>query len=77
MPKIYARQIFDYPRRKKRIAWYVEVLCNELRKQEEIKSEDIESFWEEVDRLKEKLPFPWQRENMDMEAREGLGRLGL
>lgn len=38
--------------------WYVEVLCNELRKRDKIKSEDIESFWKEVNRLKEKLPFP-------------------
>ena len=76
MPLVYTRHIFDYPRRKKRIAWYVEVLCAELMKQDEIKSEHIESFWKEVNRIKkEKLPFPWQRENMDTEAREGLNRL--
>lgn len=76
MPRIYKSNIFDFPRRKKRIAWYVEVLCAELLKQDEIRSEDIGSFWKEVNRIKEeKLPFSWQRHNMEAEAREGLTNL--
>ena len=76
MPKIYTKHIFDYPRRKKRIAWYVEVLCAELQKKDKIKAEDVDRFWGEVNRIKkEKLPFPWQREYMDTEARECLNKL--
>ncbi len=76
MPKSYNSYVFDFPRRRKRIAWYVEVLCAELMKQDEMKSEDVEDYWKEVNRIREdRLPFPWQRDNMDVEAREGLDRL--
>ncbi len=76
MPMIYTVNKFDYPRRKNRIAWYVEILCAELQKKDKIRAEDVDKFWGEVDRIKkEKLPFNWQRERINAEARGCLDKL--
>ena len=75
MPKIYARGIPEFPRKRRRIAWYVEILCSELLKKDAITQEDIENFTNEANAKQERLPFPWQRENMKVETREGLSTL--
>jgi hypothetical protein len=67
--------IFDYPRRHKKLAWYVEVLCSRLRKLKQISEDDIKSFWDEVKRKQQELPFPWQRDNLAQQAEEHLNDL--
>lgn len=73
MVKFYVANLFDFPRRKRRLGWYVEALCAQLLKKDEITHEDISIFWSEIKGIK--LPFAWQRENLNQEAEEGLKRL--
>jgi hypothetical protein len=76
MIKIIKSNIFDFPRRRRRIACYVEVLCAELMKLDKIGSEEIESYWKEVNRIKnEKLRPHWLKENMGIEAKQGLNMM--
>jgi len=73
MVKVYPKgSIFDYPRRRKRLAWYVEILCSRLRKLEQISKEDIKRFWDEVRSKQQELPFSWQRDNLAQQAEEHL-----
>jgi len=76
MVKVYTDGgIFDYPRRRKRLAWYAEMLCSRLREQKQISEEDIKRFWNEVRSKQQKLPFKWQRDNLAQEAEEHLKEL--
>jgi len=73
MVKVYTEGgIFDYPRRRKRLAWYAEVLCSRLLKLEQISEEDIKRFWGEVKSKQGELPFSWQRDNLAQQAEEHL-----
>lgn len=76
MVKLYHRgDIFDFPRKKRRISWYVEILCSRLLKLDQINQEHVENFWNEIKRKEEELPFPWQRENLRQEAKKELAEL--
>lgn len=75
MVKFYNKDIFDFPRRKKRLAAYVERLCSRLLQLDEISQNDIEKFWDKIKNKQKELPFPWQRENLEHEARDGLNRI--
>jgi hypothetical protein len=73
MVKIYSTgSIFDYPRRHKKLVWYVEILCSRLLKLKQISEEDIKRFWDEVRSKQQELPFPWQRDNLAKQAGEHL-----
>lgn len=73
MVKVYTKgSISDYPRRRKRLAWYTEILCSRLQKLEQIGEEDVKRFWDEVRSKQEELPFPWQRDNLAQQAEEHL-----
>jgi hypothetical protein len=74
--KLYRRgDIFDFPRKKRRISWYVEILCLRLLQLDQINQDNVRSFWNEIKKKEEKLPFPWQRENLREEAKKGLNEL--
>jgi len=62
----------EFPRRSRRLKWYVEEQCRRLLKQDCLSQEDIDFFWEEINKRKSSMPFPWQRENLRAEAAEGL-----
>jgi hypothetical protein len=75
MVKIYSQGLFDFPKRKRRLAWHIEVLCGNLLQREIITQKDIGDFWDEVRRRAEKYRPRWQRENLYQEAKDGLKRL--
>ncbi|OGO19809.1 MAG: hypothetical protein A2Z15_03835 [Chloroflexi bacterium RBG_16_50_11] len=76
MIKIPKRNKFDFPRKSRRIDYYIEVLCAEIMKKDEIGSEDIDNYQKEVNKIiKEKLRPNWQRENMKIAAEKGLSEL--
>ena len=65
----------DFPRRKKRLAWYAEAPCLKLLQKDQITEEDEKSFWVEIDKKKTELPFQWQKEYLDHEAKKALDHL--
>jgi len=76
MVKVYTKgSIFYYPPRRKKLAWYVEILCSRLPKLKQISEEDIKRFWDEVRSKQQELPFPWQRDNLAQQAEEHLNDL--
>ena len=76
MVKIYnTGNSFDFPRRRKRLTWYAEILCSRLRKLKQISEDDIKSFWAEIKKKQQELPFPWQRDNLAQQAEEHLNAL--
>ena len=75
MVKLSKEGILDFPRKKRRMAWYVEVLCSELRKLDQINHADLENYRDEVRKKQMELPFQWERKNLDQQAKEGLDRL--
>lgn len=66
---------FSFPRQRKRLAWYVEVLCSRLLQLDQISEDSIKGFWDEVRKKQQELPFPWQRENLTQEAKQQLDNL--
>lgn len=72
MVKIY-KGVFDY--QPKRIKHYVEELCGGLLKLDQITQTDIERFKFNIRKKQDRLPFKWQKENMEQEAKERLDEL--
>jgi len=57
--KVYgAGGVFDFPRQRGRLAWYAEVLCLRLLKLDQISEDDINAFWDEIQKKQQKLHFP-------------------
>jgi hypothetical protein len=76
MIKVYRQGgIFSFPRRSRKLAWYVEILCSKLLQQDKIGEESIEWFWDEIKKKQDELPFPWQRVNLEQEAKARLDDL--
>ena len=76
MVKLYLRRdTLDFPRKKRKISGYVEILCSRLLKLDQINQEHVANFWNEIKKKEEKLPFPWQRENLRQEAKKELAEL--
>ena len=61
-----------YPPRKRKLKWYASKLCSELLRKDQITQEDINKFWEEIEKIQKQKKFHWQREYLKQEAKECL-----
>jgi len=76
MVKVYGRgDVFDFPCKKRRLAWYVEILCSRLLELNQISEDNLRVFWDEIGKKQRQLPFSWQRDNLAQEAKERLDSL--